>query len=566
MNTQEDSYLNLSEMTVVIQKFLEKNNITYKSITSCLDIQILYQLIQNENRSRLNKLSSNVKYIAGLFFETIRDTQSMMTQYLEGVNSGCSECMNLLGRYYFKNKDYAQMMEFWKVAIEKNNLEAMFNMTKFFEEQKQYDKMVQALQMAIDLGSEKAIHSLASYYANNRKTDKMIETYRKGAHVGFTSCMIELGKYYISQRDHDNAAKYFTAASKTNPEAMYRLGMIFEFKKEYTKMIEIYTRAIQHNHSESMIRLGDYYKKIKNYDMMIHIYKMAAENKIATQTSSDAMNKLGIYYQKKKQYSEMLKYYHDAIKLGCVNAMNNLAIYYESIGEVKKMKELLEKAIEKNSSAAMYNMGLYYEKTRNYDKMAEYFMMSYQNGRIFDYSEIKLMKKSIVRLQKPNFGGFIKSLDEKKKQLKEFFKRKQKSPKEKKKSKLERSESKFKFSKENQKEDILIDIPQEKPNTLFQPLFHSADLYKIFGNMDNTKVPMSTKIESNIIDSINLQSSYPPVSNSHSFAPNTHQNTKVNQSLEQNLFYSEAEPIVETKQNLTKDDVHFFKMALGLRN
>jgi hypothetical protein len=89
--------------------------------------------------------------------------------------------------------------------------------------------------------------------------------------------------------------------------------------------------------------------------------------------------------------------------------------------------------------------------------------------------------------------------------------------------------------------------------------------------MDNTKVPISTKTESNIIDSVNqtysLQSNYPQsVSNSHPFSPNNHHNTKVHQSLEQNLFYSDPEPIVETKQNLTKDDVHFFKMALGLRN
>jgi hypothetical protein len=216
---------------------------------------------------------------------------------------------------------------------------------------------------------------------------------------------------------------------------------------------------------------------------------------MAAQTNSDAMNKLGIYYQKKKQYPEMLKYYESAVKLGCVNAMNNIAIYYESIGQYDNMRFFLDKAIEKKSSVAMYNMGLYYEKIKNYDKMAEYFMMSYTNGRFFDYSEIRLMKKSIVRLQKPNFTGFVKLLDAKKNQLKAFFEKKQQEKTQKqnikslkKKIKIKRTESNFKLSKEKdeleKKESTLIDIPVEKTNT--KPLFTNMDLYKIFGSIDNS--------------------------------------------------------------------------------
>jgi TPR repeat protein len=489
MNTKENqSYMNLAEMTTVIKSFLENNGFTYKTINSCNDIQILYKLINEQDKSRISKLSFGVKYIAGLFFETIEDVQSMMEIYLDGAKQGCSECLNLLGRYYYKKQDYIQMMEFWRLAIEKNNIDAMFNISKYFEDEGQYQNMVQSLQMAISLGSEKAIQSLAKYYAKNRQIEKMIETYRDGLHNGYTSCMVELGKYYMSQRNIENAIKYFSSAAKTNPEAMYRLGMYYESTKDYGKMIDLYNKAILQNHTESMVRLGDYYKKIKNYDLMVNTYKMAA------QTNSDAMNKLGLYYQKKKQYPEMLKYYESAVKLGCVNAMNNIAIYYESIGQYDNMRFFLDKAIEKKSSVAMYNMGLYYEKIKNYDKMAEYFMMSYQNGRFFDYSEIRLMKKSIVRLQKPNFTGFVKLLDDKKNQLKAFFQKKQqeKTQKEnikslKKKIKIKRTESNFKLSKdiqEKKEESTLIDIPVEKSNT--KPLFENMDLYKIFSSIDSS--------------------------------------------------------------------------------
>ena len=475
-----NEYLNLDEMTSVIKNFLEKKGYVYKQIQSVSDIQILYNLIKDEKKNRLHKLNNNVKYIAGLFFDSIHDTKSMMEMYLDAAKQGCSECLNLLGRYYYQRNDHGQMMEFWKLAIEKNNVEAMINIATFFEEQGQFENMVQSLKIPIDLGCEKAFHLLAKYYRKYRNVDKMIEIYRKGIHNGFTGCMVELGKYYLSQGDFENAIKYFTSGSKTNPEAMYHLGMIYESRKNYDEMVDLYNQAIQQNHTLSMVRLGDYYKKIKKYDLMVHTYKLAS------QTNSDAMNKLGLYYQKKKQYNEMIKYYESAIKLGCVNAMNNLAIYYESIGQDDKMLFLLGKAIEKNSSVAMYNMGLYYEKNKNYDKMTEYFMMSYQNGRIFDHSEIRLMKKSILKIQKPSLSGFVKLLDDKKNQLKAIFEKKNQKPKDPKK-KIKRNESKFKISKEPEtKEEMLIDMPVETKSNF--SLFSNMDLYKAY----SSKIPDST--------------------------------------------------------------------------
>lgn len=488
----DDTYLNLAEMTTLIKTFLERNGFTYKTIHSCNDIQILYQLIKNEDRNRVSKLSANVKYIAGLYFELIHDIKAMMEQYLEGVDLGCPECMNLLGRYYYRNKDYAQMMAFWEMAINKKNIEAIFNLSKFFEDEKQYDKMIHALKKAIEMGSEKAILSLAVYYQKNKEFEKMIEIYRQGVHSGYTTCMIELGNYYMSVGDKENTIKYYSAAAKTNPEAMYLLGTFYETKKEYAKMIEYYNLAIHQNHTGSMIRLGDYYKRIKNYELMIYIYKMAA------QTNPEVMNKLGLHYQKKKQVAEMMKYYESAIKLGCVNAMNNLAIYYESVGEYEKMKTLLEKAIEKKSSVAMYNMGLYYEKMKDYDKMAEYFMMSYQNGRVFDYSEIKLMKKSILHVSKPKLIGDLKKMiSEKKKQFKEMFSFKRskddkKSPQLPGPNKLSKEKSQYKLSKDasEKKTPNLIEIPNdEKP---IKSLFTDVELYKIIGTIDQKTTPSTT--------------------------------------------------------------------------
>lgn len=469
----DDTYLNLQEMSDVIKIFLERNGFTFKTISNCNDIQILYQLIKNEDQIRLSKLSWNLKYIAGLYFELIHDIKSMMGQYLNGVDLGCPECMNLLGRYYYRNKDYVQMMKFWQMAIEKKNIDAIFNLSKFFEDEKQYDNMINALKIAIDLGSEKAILSLASYYQKNKEFEKMIETYRQGIHNGYTNCMSELGNYYMSLGDKENTIKYYTAAAKTNPDAMYKLGKFYERNKDYPKMMYYYNKAIQYNHTESMIRLGDYYKKIKNYELMLHTYKMAAS------TNPDAMNRLGIYFQKKKQYPEMMNYYESAIKLGCVNSMNNLAIYYESVGEYGKMKMLLEKAIEKKSCVAMYNMGLYYEKMKDYEKMAEYFMMSYQNGRVFDHSEIKLMKKSILSGNKIKLMNELKRMvSEKKKKFKEIFTFKH-SKEDKIKQKIPSPHivnDDIEKSKKNSPPNLLDLQIEEKPK---KTLFNDMGIYKI---------------------------------------------------------------------------------------
>jgi hypothetical protein len=54
--------------------------------------------------------------------------------------------------------------------------------------------------------------------------------------------------------------------------------------------------------------------------------------------------------------------------------------------------------------------------------MGHYFMMSYQNGRIFDKSEMKLMKKSILKNGKPHLiDKFIKTFKQKKNQLKSIL-------------------------------------------------------------------------------------------------------------------------------------------------
>jgi len=569
---KDDTYLNLSEMTNLIKSFLERNGFIYKTIHNCNDIQILYQLIKNEDRNRVSKLTSNVKYISGLYFELINDIKSMMEQYLEGVELGCSECMNLLGRYYYRNKDYHQMMKLWEMAINKKNKESNFNLSKYIEDEKQYDKMIHALQMAIELGSEKAILSLANYYQKNKEFEKMIEIYRKGAHNGYTSCMCELGNYYIRLGDTQNAMKYYMLASDTNPEAMYRLGIIYESKKEYSKMVEYYSQALHRDHIDSMIRLGDYYKKIKNYDLMIYIYKMAARK------NPDVMNKLGLYYQKKKQFPEMMKYYESAIKLGCVNAMNNLAIYYESVGEYEKMKTLLEKAIEKKSSVAMYNMGLYYEKMKDYDKMGEYFMMSYQNGRVFDYSEIKLMKKSILQVRQPKLIDDLKKMvSDKKKQFKEIFsfkktKENQVNPKLsgphsgkdkhlRKETTVVRQKSLYKFSKGEshkangeKKIQNLIEIPvEENPK---KSLFNDMELYKIIGNIDQ---PTTSKKQP--VSNLDWIMDLDPCHQVTTEAQNTTQNTT--QSTTQNKAQSTT-GVLEVNSGSGSSELNMYRMFVGL--
>jgi hypothetical protein len=521
----DEEYVNINQLSDNVKKFLESNNYPYKtSIQNFNDLQILNQLILNDNGEKISKLNDNVRYISGLYFEKKNNIEMMKNEYQLGIENGCSECMNLLGLYYYHEKDYDSMLGFWEQAFNKKNIEAIINLSRYFDHTNQYDKMIHALQFAMDLGSEKAYKYLAIHYYKKGKVSEMIEIYRKAGHKGFSSCLLDLGNYYLKIGDHQNKLKYYRLAAQNNPEAMYYLAIYYQSIQEFDTMREYFMKAaFDYKHIKSILSLGEFYKKTKQYKLMENVYEIGAK-----QNNPDALNSLGLYYHKIKQKDKMLRCYGDAIKYGSINALNNLAIYYESIGNYKEMKKLLEKAISFNSSIAMYNMGLYYEKIGDHDKMGHYFMMSYQNGRIFDKSEMKLMKKSILKNGKPHLiDKFIKTFKQKKNQLKSilFDKReksdekdkdnekendkdkekvKDKEKKEKKKS-LKKKESIYKFSKEKQENqkpqnDLLIDVPDNEPKTI-KSLFDEMHLYKFMGNLaDKEKENDKKQQENEIID------------------------------------------------------------------
>jgi hypothetical protein len=106
---------------------------------------------------------------------------------------------------------------------------------------------------------------------------------------------------YVNKNNINNYK--IEADINSNENAMYMLGLYYQEKEIYTKMIKYYLMSIKKGNTLSMRNLALYYYDINDYDNMIRYYLMAIEH-----NNSIAMDELVIYYGRVKDYENMIKY------------------------------------------------------------------------------------------------------------------------------------------------------------------------------------------------------------------------------------------------------------------
>ena len=168
---------------------------------------------------------------------------------------------------------------------------------------------------------------------------------------------------------------YLEASRKGNPEADFRLGLIYEtgendIKQDYKLAMSYYMNASNYGHPKAMANLGNmYYNGLgtqQNLQEALRYFQKAAEKDNAAATNS-----LGVMYLKgegglPKNSNKALAYFQKSAFLGDITAYNNLGnMYFNGIGvnedKAKAFEYYMKAAMQKNPEA-MYKVAIMYEK------------------------------------------------------------------------------------------------------------------------------------------------------------------------------------------------------------
>jgi len=237
-------------------------------------------------------------------------------------------------------------------------------------EAQDYEKAKTLYFKARELGSAKALVSLARMYENGigveQDYDEAFRLYKEGVELKSAACMFALGKYHElglipkgepTRGIHDAISYYEYAANEMYPEALTKIGYMYEngiyYEKSMESALEMYESAAKQNDGLAKNYLGLYYynraKKTEDVSKMARV--MEDENKI------------------KQDYTKAVQLFKEGRDLGCVRAANNLGMCYErGIGVERDIEEAYECYLEAASegfSQGMFSLGyLLFEKAK----------------------------------------------------------------------------------------------------------------------------------------------------------------------------------------------------------
>lgn len=168
---------------------------------------------------------------------------------------------------------------------------------------------------------------------------------------------------------------YMLASRNGNPEANFRLGLIYEtgengVRQNYKEAFAYYSKAAEYGHIKAHANLGNlYYNGLgisQNSAEALRHFQAAAEKDNAAATNS-----LGVMYLKgegglPQNYNNAIRNFRKAAYFGDVNAYNNLGnMYFNGIGtkeDKAKAFDYYKKAAEQKNPEAMYKIAVMYEK------------------------------------------------------------------------------------------------------------------------------------------------------------------------------------------------------------
>ena len=233
-----------------------------------------------------------------------------------------------------------------------------------------------------------------------KHSDLVFDELKPLAEQGDAEAQFKLAQCYDEgrtvEKDFTKVVEWYTkAAEQGNVGAQNNLGRCYEkgkgVEKDQKRAIEWYTKAAEQGALGAQYNLGACYYRgdgvEKDYTKALEWYRKAAE-----QGDSLALNEIGIIYENgcgvEKDINKAVECYARAAEQGCAIAQNNLGLcYIFGQGVEKDYEKAIEwftKAAEQDDYWGQYNLALSYEKgngvEKNNTKAAEWYTKAAMQG------------------------------------------------------------------------------------------------------------------------------------------------------------------------------------------
>ena len=298
------------------------------------------------------------------------------------------------GEDYYDKKDYANALVYFKKASNFNNPKALYYLALMYDMghgvPKEYKKAFKYYKQSADLGNILAMNNLGVMYTLGvgvvKDDTKGCKMYQKAADAGGTKISF------------DNLAW------------CYKIGL-GDFKRDDSKAIEYYKKAIDFGNIGSIYYLAVLYDEMGDYEKSFPLFKRASESK-DTIVKKKGLYSVGTFYYLgdvvNKDYKKAAEYFEKSAELGYPDAYNYLGIMYE---EGKGVKKAHAKAFFNYSKAAeLKNMYGSYNIARCYDcgigvkkdinKAIRYYNLSGNLGYSSAYYNLSVIYKDGIGIKK----------------------------------------------------------------------------------------------------------------------------------------------------------------------
>ena len=190
--------------------------------------------------------------------------------YEKAARSNDSEAVFALGVLYDhgygvpKNHDIA--LEHYKRSAQMGHAPAQSRLGRIYDDDEDFVSAACWLDLAAQKFDAEAIEKLGSYYLRGiggkpEDDDTALLYLAFAAQLGRTAAMTFMGNFYYDQKDYDRAFEWYRqAASKEDPEAFYKLGLIYEngygVSQNYDTSFKCFKIAADRGYGDAWVNLG----------------------------------------------------------------------------------------------------------------------------------------------------------------------------------------------------------------------------------------------------------------------------------------------------------------------
>ncbi|MDD2541867.1 MAG: tetratricopeptide repeat protein [Desulfuromonadaceae bacterium] len=336
------------------------------------------------HRLSVDGVNNNKHYLLGLEYErngNLKDAEEQF-RYVVGQDSKNGDARRHLADIYTLRGNFPRAISEYRQLLTdySDNPLLHFKLARAFERNKKYQDSISEYQEVIKLAPNniEAHKELAALYLKRRKWEKAANQYQSvlGQNSNDAATRNALISIYIKQGKHKELfalVKKEVELFPNDPDSHFRLGLMYDFRKEYDASINEYQKALdlKSDHAKALKGMGKVYLKTgkfkkarvyleaaKNADPNLRGTHELLDNLRIEQTRASAVKKRAYKAHKKRNKHQSVKKKRKSKKSHSVK--KNKSKRTKNMHSVKKKKRLknLPGKNNENKSTAMSVTGL----------------------------------------------------------------------------------------------------------------------------------------------------------------------------------------------------------------